>query len=307
VGITEGKPIVQDEDSNLARDRVDYRSLTKKAADLISPPDVCRRVRILMDDPAATVESIAQVIECDPGLTGRILKIANSRREAGSDSIESVGEALEQVGVSDVRGMIFATVAASTFEQIPEDFDDFWHHSVCCGLAAQVLAGRCRLVHGERLFTAGLLHDIGQLPIYDQLPDLARRVLDKAGEPEKYRYRAEQEIIGFTHAQVGAELMRWWQLPDSLWGPVEFHHEPARASRFPVETAIIHIATNIANAIEPSWKTTGDLDISIRAINSDVWSVTGLSKDDLEPVLSEVIMRSFDVMETINPNALNIY
>ena len=151
------------------------------------------------------------------------------------------------------------------------------------------------------------MHDIGQLPIYSRLPDLARQVLAKAGEPEAYRYRAEQEIIGFTHAQVGAEMMRWWRLPDSLWEPVAFHHEPGQATRFPVETAIVHIATNIGNAIEPSWKTGGDLEKSVHSINPMVWSVTRLSPDDIEPVLTEVIMRSFDVMETVSPDALTIY
>jgi putative nucleotidyltransferase with HDIG domain len=289
---------------------MDYRMLASTAVSLISPPDVFKRIKSLMEDPAAGVEEIVEVIACDPGLTGQVLRIANSQRLSVSPGVDNVADAMESVGIDDLYGVMFASAANDVFAQIPEDLvsiEEFWHHSVCCGLAAEVLARRCIAVDLERLFVTGLLHDIGQLPIYDRLPEYARCVLRRAGKAEQYRYRAEKEIIGYTHAQVGAELMRQWLFPDRLWEPVEFHHEPRRANRFPVETAIVHIATNVANLIEPSWKTSGDLEQSMRVIDPHVWEVTGLSEDDIEPTLNDVIMLSFDVTEIVTPNFMTIF
>lgn len=291
-------------------DIMDYRMLASTAVNLLSPPDVFDRIRFLLQDPAAEAQEIVEVISCDPGLTGQVLRMANCQRLSESPWIDSIGDAVESIGIDELHGMIVASSSNDVFARIPQDLvsiEEFWHHSVCCGLAAEVLARRCPVADLQRLFAAGLLHDIGQLPIYDRLPEHARRVLLSAGKAEQYRYRAEKEIIGYTHAQVGAELMRCWQFPEKLWEPVEFHHEPRCADRFPLETAIVHIATNVANVIEPSWKTSGDLAKSLGVIDPHAWQVTGLSEDDIEPVLSDVMMLSFDVTEIVTPNAMTIF
>jgi len=289
---------------------MNYRDLANTAYNLISPSMVHERLQILLSDAENGFDQIAEVIECDPVMVGQILRFANNRGSMNSTQVDSISEAVEAIGVKGMHGIMLATDARDTFDNVPADLvevQDFWHHSVCCGLAAQVLAKHIEHLDGDRLFVAGLLHDLGQLAIYDQLPDLARQVLEKAGEPEAYRYCAEKEVIGFTHAQVGAEMMRNWRLPSSIWEPVEFHHEPLLGNRYPIEAAILHISTNVANAIEPSWKTKCDLQQTIRTIDSGVWQVTGLSEDDLEPTLNEVIMRSFDVTATVTPQALLIY
>ena len=289
---------------------MDYRTLAGTTVALLSPPDVLDRIRSLINDPNAGAGELAEVIACDPGLTGQVLRMANNGRLEESSGIDSVADAVKSIGIDELHGIIFASTANDVFSEISEDLvsiEEFWHHSVCCGLAADVLARRCGLENPRRLFAAGLLHDIGQLPIYDALPEHAHRVLKTAGKAEQYRYRAEKEIIGFTHAQVGAEIMRHWQFPEKLREPVEFHHEPRRAERFPLETAIVHIATNVANVIEPSWKTSGDLEKSVRVIDPYVWRVTGLSEDEMEPVVNDVVMLSFDVTAIVTPSAMTIF
>ena len=271
---------------------INYRDVANEAFQLISPSRAHRNIQLLLDDTQTGIDEIAKIIECDPVIAGQILRFANNRGSTDSAQVDTVLEAVETIGVEGIRKIMLAIAAKDTFDGIPEDLvevQDFWHHSVCCGLAAQVLAERFKQLDADRLFVAGLLHDLGQLAIYHQLPDLAREVLAKAGEPEGYRYRAEKEVIGFTHCQVGAEMLRSWRLPANIWEPVEFHHEPMLASRYPLETAILHIATNVANAVEPSWKTRSDLQQAIRAIDSGVWRVTGLSEGDLEAILNEVI------------------
>lgn len=289
---------------------MDYRDLAKNAVNLIASPDVCARLKTLLAEASVSVDQVAEVVEFDPVLTGQVFKVAGARDGSKHSRIDSLEEAIKIVGLDGVRGMVLSSVTAESFDGVPEDLvdpNDFWYHSTFCGLAAVILARKCDLSGAGRLFTIGLLHDIGQLPIYAQVPDLARAVLETAGQPEQYRYRAEQQLIGATHAQVGAELMRSWGLPASFWEPVEFHHEPQRASRYPVETAIVHIATNLANMMEPSWKMSLDPQVTRRGINPMVWPATGLSDADLQPTLDEVLLRSYEVTEIVSPGALSIF
>ena len=206
--------------------------------------------------------------------------------------------------------MVTATAAAGSFRSIEielVEMSDFWHHSVCCGLVARALADEFGAGDPESLFLAGLLHDIGQLVIYHELPELARQVLEKAGAPEQYRYRAEQEILNVTHAQVGAELLRLWGLPISLCEAVEFHHEPVAAPNSPVDAAIIHIATGIADAFEPSWKNERLRQNYSKSIQPEAWSITGLSQEVIEPTLDAICWDLLEVEDIVVPGASCVF
>jgi HD-like signal output (HDOD) protein len=101
----------------------------------------------------------------------------------------------------------------------------------------------------ERFFVAGMLHDIGRLILYTKISGQARDALMKAQSGNALLYEAEREVLGFTHAVVGGILLQTWRLPTSLEEVVMFHHNPGAANRFPVETAIIHVADIISHAL----------------------------------------------------------
>ncbi|MDV7392816.1 HDOD domain-containing protein, partial [Arthrospira platensis SPKY1] len=118
-------------------------------------------------------------------------------------------------------------------------------------MAAKALAERCQIRQRQRIFVAGLLHDVGQLLIYHQLPDVARNILNQLLEGKTDRCALERQELGFTHAEVSAELLKAWKLPASLWEPVRCHHEPLEAKQFMVDTAVISIGNTLAEALEP--------------------------------------------------------
>jgi putative nucleotidyltransferase with HDIG domain len=155
--------------------------------------------------------------------------------------------------------------------------ENFWHHSLYCALAAQHLAEASRhKVQSDVVFIAALLHDVGDLLIFNQLPEKGREALLYSVEgPEGTEvYQAEREIIGFDHAQLGAEMARQWQLPEVLRECIEFHHEPVRAEKFPVETAIVHIANSLAYLAELD----SDDEYEAARIDERAWEVAGLDK-----------------------------
>ena len=284
--------------------------LVDRSSGLFSLPAVSSRVNELLDEPEVKEEEVAEVIGHDPALTALLLKMANQAPFRGPCQVDNVLVATSRIGLKHLRALMAATSAVDAFEQMDEglvDMSDFWHHSVCCGIAASVLAERCGVDDRQQMFVAGLLHDIGQLLLYSSCPELAEQVLRKAGESEYFRYRAEQEIMGVTHAQVGAELLRRWQLSPCLQGVVEFHHDPANAPEFGWETSIVHIATAVSNRVEPSWKMDSERQDSPLQIQAKAWEITGLSPDVIDSTVEAIATESFAVMSVVNPGAVFVY
>lgn len=276
---------------------------------LASFPRVYGRARRLLDDPHATKGDLLEVLAHDPTSLARLLALAHQihRRAGGAGRINDPDEAARLIDIDQIRAIVATGTVIDVFEQVGEDLVDmhnFWQHSICSALAADALALACGQDR-QQLYMAGLLHDIGQLVIYQAEPERARQVLVYAGE--SYRYRAEQEVLGITHAEVGAELTRRMNLSESLQEAIRFHHEPALAPRAPLAASIVHLATAIANGVEPSWK----MDIAhfdpLVSISPFAWEATGLTPAIIEPTLHEINMRSFEVISLIEPDAFLVY
>lgn len=286
------------------------RSLVAQVEGLVTLPEVWTRVRDLLDDPGATTGQMAEVIGVDPAFTARLLRLVNSAYFGLSGRVETVGQAVMVVGTEGVRNLLLATSVTQVFRGVPPEFVDmetFWHHSVCCGLGARLIAGRRGLPERERFFVAGLLHDLGHLVIYREIPARAREVLARAGAVDDELYRLEREVLGFTHAEVGEELLRAWGLEGALSEAVAFHHEPTRAKDHRLEAAATHVANAVANTIEPGRKSGRVPWRGGRAVDPAAWSLLGLSDEVVSEIKADMLGEALEVLEILSPGATLIF
>lgn len=269
---------------------------------LVSLPEAYVRLSALLDDPDAASSDLGEVIRHDPGLATRLLRLVNSAFYGFPSRIDDLTRAVTIIGRDELRDLVLATVAVETFDKIASDLVDmstFWHHSVFCALIARLLGKRCNTPQTERLFGAGLLHDVGQLVIYHELPKLARQALAGAEPSDDGLYQAEKQVLGFTHGDVGAALFKAWGLPDSLQAATRFHHEPSAANDFEFEAAIVHLANSAANAVEP-----GRNILACRPERDpEAWRRTGLSEDALNEAVPEAEAQFLEVIRIISPHA----
>ena len=267
--------------------REKIQNLLDDAERMISLPAAYIKLNELVDDATSSADQIAQVITQDVALTARLLRIANSPLYGMSSKIDTVSRAVTVLGTKQVRDLALATSAKKTFDGIPNELmsmDNFWEHSILCALCARALATECLKRQREAVFVGGLLHDVGQLVLYNMLPDLSRQTLEACldGPMTLESFQAEQEIIGFDHAQVGGELARRWALPNNLQECIAYHHNPALAKEHPVEAAIVHIANSLAAMIELESDTLEDAPV----IHDIAWEVTGLNKTVITPTIT---------------------
>lgn len=254
--------------------------------ELVSLPEVIMRTVDLINDPDTSAAEIGQVISEDPGLTARLLKIVNSPFYGFPSRIDTVSRAITVIGTLELLDLILGTSVVKAFRGISTDLvdmDGFWEHSLYTGLVARILAGRMRAPNTERYFIAGLLHDIGSLAMYRQIPELAAQALQRARDERIPLHQVEQELLGFDHGEVGGELMRAWHLPDALIDPIQFHHAPLATDQHRLETAVVHLADAIACAIHAPASDTG----RIPPMESLAWDLTGLPLDIMESVIEE--------------------
>jgi putative nucleotidyltransferase with HDIG domain len=256
--------------------------LVKGVGALITLPDVFIRINQLVEDPNSNMADIAKVVSQDPSFTVRLLRVANSSFYGFSSTIDTVPKAVSIIGTRQIRSLALATSVASSFEGLPNtlvSMENFWKHSLYCALAARILAKQARKCDADAVFTAALLHDIGELVIFNRMPQQAKDalmlVLDSGDELPVYQ--AERQIMGFDHSQVGGELARQWKLPPMLEECIEFHHDIAAAQRFPREVALVHVANILALMAEV--RTLDSDDVS--PIDPRAWEIIGLNADDV--------------------------
>jgi putative nucleotidyltransferase with HDIG domain len=178
------------------------------------------------------------------------------------------------------------------------DVDSFRRHSLACAVTARVLAAQRGEDNIERFFVAGLLHDIGRLLLALNAPQGMRAALDQSQRTHADLRRCEREQIGYTHDLVGELLLERWQFPEALREAVRFHHEPQRASRFPMEAAAAHVADVVAHGM--AWGRSGQPIVP----TFDAWSWETLGLDvELTPIVIEEAERQLEAAMHLIPDA----
>jgi putative nucleotidyltransferase with HDIG domain len=264
------------------------RRWIRDVSSLVSPPDICIRVFELVESNKATAQALGEIIGCDPSLTARLLRLVNSSFYQFSRRIDTVSRAITVVGISELYNLVIAVSAVKSFSRIPSfvlNIDTFWRHSISCGILARMLARRCGVLHPERLFVAGLLHDVGSLLIYNRAPETARDLVLAARGNETILHRTERKAFGFSHAELGGMMLDQWHLPEALQQAVCHHHDPsAAATHGRLEAAIVHIADALANHSEQgAFSAEPSAEIFI---DDSVWQATGLT---LTPALLDLL------------------
>ena len=231
------------------------QDLVTRNVRLVSLPEVCIQVQALADSSHTTADDIADVVSKDTALTTRLLKLVNSAYFSLPRKIDTVSRAVNMIGMRELRNLTLAASAAEVFSRIPPDPIDmacFWQHSVYTGLLARNLAQCCNVLHSERLFTAGLLHDVGRLLMFMKVPDETASAEALRLQSRRDICEIEEELIGFSHAQVGEALLLHWNMPENLCASIRHHHDPEAASDAHLESAIVHIADKVTHSAQES-------------------------------------------------------
>jgi len=280
------------------------QQLVQEVEHLFSLPDVAIRLNDLIDQPDTTTQELVEVVQLDAGIAALVLRLANSAWYGLPSTVDSLSRAVTLIGQKALRDLVMSTSVITTFKGISAEFvdmRDFWDNSVTCGVVTRNLAGKCGIREVERMFLVGLLHKVGRLVFYASRPVQYRQVLQDQNNGEAALVEAEHAVFGFTYAELGAALLRAWQIPVALDEVIEYQLDPLQAPNHAKEAAIVHVAGDIAYHMAPDIKARFELGEYNLTFRESAWDLLGLDRNVLPEIMQNSLIQSFELLEIINP------
>ena len=220
-----------------------------RATALPALPRIVARILDMLGDEAASAELLGRHIVSDPAVVVRLLAAANAGAVGSSGRVDSVRQAIMLLGVSRVRDITLATAVIDRFTARPPfDARRLWLHSLGVAICAQEVARGAEL-NVDVAYTAGLLHDIGQLLLFVADPAAYARVLMLRDASDIDIVDAEREQLGVDHARVGGELARLWKLPEAVADAIAAHHVSEASEPEDEMADAVHVAEALSHAL----------------------------------------------------------
>lgn len=206
--------------------------LVRRLEDLPPAPKVLHTLQRLIAAPETSLEKIAEVVKLEPGLSARVVRMANSVQFGRGASVESIMEAIQRVGMLGVHELVTYAVASQLVGQplasYQLDAQSLWNRAVACAIAAASLAENSQVDRSDA-YTAGLMHGLGLLVI-DRYAgkERSRRVFSTIGYPEDYA-PSERDWLNFSHAEAGGALLELWGFSEAVVAGVTHQLTPESA------------------------------------------------------------------------------
>lgn len=249
-------------------------------------PDVAARILSITEEKLdISFRELEGIIKVDPGLTAKILRVANSALYARQKEVKSLQMAITLLGFKNIKSLVLLITASTMFQkQKQTDFYQyFWKHSILNAFMAKDMSERTgNRASSDEHFLAGLLHDIGQVALHNASPEDYARVVRSAAERRTRISEAERELFSTDHKEVGGAILKEWSLPDVYVAAAREHGSGNITSEHKQVILIVSAADFV----------TSNLDLYVddpldTALMEDVVRQTALTGDDLDYYLSE--------------------
>ncbi|MGI2261127.1 HDOD domain-containing protein [Shewanella sp. GXUN23E] len=243
-------------------------ALLQRIDDLPRLPKAISELLDAVNDESATIKGIAEKVSKDQLITARVLRMANSAYFGRSREVATLDEAVIRLGMEKLRTLVIASSVVSAMPSI-EGFDlaDFWGHTFEVAVHCQAMAKKVDGVESDAAFTCAILHNIGDMLIAVVAPDKILEIKDEIArglsKPE-----AEERVLGFDSAALGALLAENWKFPLQLVDGIRFQYQPKRSRPYSPLAGLLHTAKAIIAGWDEVCETDRSSWISQQAANA---------------------------------------
>jgi HD-like signal output (HDOD) protein len=270
--------------------------IARVASQSFAMPDVCVRIRSMLDDGKSNLEDISNLIYLDPSLSAKLLKLANSPLFRFVSQVDTLSRAINIIGGEALYNLVMVETASSAFEHFSSNVIDlkrFWLQSIYSALVGKHLAKIIGIRGSERFFLLGLLHNIGELLVAVQAPDLAIKCSQY--DEETSPWKLQQQILGFNYANCSANLLEFWHLPEHIFVPVmNIHNENKALENKEIGVIYTAVRAGVAMANE-------NLYSASQLITPLVMNYLKLEQEDLQDAVKFAFMEADGVLSIMHP------
>lgn len=210
-----------------------WKEALAKLDSLPTLPAIAQKLLSLSLDTVEGETDMLKLISQDPIISAKIIGLANTSMFGSPVKVSSINDAAMRLGLTRVKAVVISIATMSTLAKRPEGklkSNDLWLHSMAIAVAMRTIAkampARVR-PSDDHIFLAGLLHDIGYMAL-NYLDTLTSDELHTrlATETEKSPLEIEQELLGMSHGEIGAQVGKHWDLPEEIIAVMRYHHSP---------------------------------------------------------------------------------
>lgn len=218
-------------------------------------PAIANKVTTMLQNPDVGLREIAAVVAQDAPLAAKVLKIANSSFYGLQERCISTAQAASILGTKVLRNVVLQAAVIRQFDHLKElgvDLNQTWRHSILTAQACQFLvqkSGRPWPLSHDEAYVCGLLHDLGQIVLIDNLREFYVKFWKRAQDEKLPLHVVEQQTLGFTHAEVGGRVAQRWNLPAPVMHAISYHHGPETEARRDGVVALILVANLVVERV----------------------------------------------------------
>jgi diguanylate cyclase (GGDEF)-like protein len=265
---------------------------------LPSPPAIAVRILDAVKHNVFSFSHLGSIIQSDPALAGRILRLANSQLYSLPRKVNTIEMALAVLGMNALKNIALSFTLSQIFQGHRGerfDFDRLWRRSITAAVAAQLISREIGFKSDE-CFIAALLQDVGIGAMFMIARDPYLAVLDEkvaTGSPVTV---VEAQIFGFDHQETGAELLKMWGLPESVYMPIRYHHDPENA---PLENKPLCRVLQAADRLSAVYHGSGSVK-NIEKAKQLLEKQFGLDEQKVDRLIDNVAEKSIELISQFN-------
>ncbi len=226
----------------------------KKFREFKTLPNVALQLNKLISDDKSAMQDYEEIINLDPTLVLRLLRIVNSSYYGMQQKIDNISRAVMIVGIKNLRNMIVASALKNIFSGGDDEEvysrKRLWLHSVAVGICSKMVSERIFGQMGDDAFLCGILHDIGII-VEDQVEhDLFIDVCKSYSSGTQQFIESEQEHMNTDHCRIGHLMAREWDLSTEVQEAIKWHHSTQRVKSASCLTGIIQLSDYLVSGLD---------------------------------------------------------
>lgn len=263
-----------------------------KCESLPTLPVVAMQLLEKTSNPDVEMNEIAELIQSDPGLAGKVLKTVNSSFYGLPKPCPSIDRAIGMLGLRAVKSLVLGFSMVNLTQGLSDAFDmnAFWRRTIIAAAGARQIAATSRACEPDEAFAAALFQDMGMLAIFATAPKPYAEMVGRAGVFHNNLFQSEDQQLGYNHTTIGAELAERWRMPEQVIAAIRYHHTPDEAADHTATVRVVALGTLAARAITEG---ANGLAFSSLLEKSSQWF--GWHQQDLNTLLEQITTSSKEV------------
>ncbi len=253
---------------------------------------VVHKIILVANDVTSSAQHLTDVIQLDPVLTAKVIRMVNSAYFGLPQEIKSLKQAVVMLGINTIKNVALssALMGKIALKKGVLDPEEFWKHSIGVAVASKLIAQRLGIEKKllEEFFIAGLIHDIGKVLMNNFFPDEMKQIIEISQSKGGLIIDIEKNVLGLTHEEIGIAIGKKWNFENNLLYAVGRHHIPVLKGDSAVYSMVVHVADTFAKVLKVGFSGNYVID----TVDEALWQTLGMSEEivleSLSPLNDEI-------------------